>query len=278
MERIQHAIEKARAARTDAVAGPGVAQAPAGCARQPAESGAEAAVLANWQALREVAVPAQALVRAHVVTATGEKEAVRFDMMRTKLIHEVRANQWRRIAITSPGPSCGKTTVCLNLAYSLARQPEVRVVVVEADLRRPSLAKVLGLRPSVGVAEFLDGQAGLSDVSIRLRPNLAVLSSPEPRRNAPELFQSPATAQAIAALEEALEPTVVLFDLPPVLSGDDVMSFAGHVDAALIIAGAGTTTIAEIDNCERELASRTNIMGVVVNSCRYLGKDYDYKD
>ncbi|TNC74796.1 CpsD/CapB family tyrosine-protein kinase [Rubellimicrobium roseum] len=277
MERIQHAIEKARIARKEA--------APASEGRISPERGAAPTaapealqVAAHWQALREAAVAPRALVRAHIVAATGERDAVRFDMMRTKLLHEARTNGWRRIAITSPGPGCGKSTISLNLAYSLARQPERRVVLFEADLRRPSLSKTMGLRPSANSADFLEGRATLEEVALRLRPNLAVLLNPQPRRDAAELFQSPGTPEALAAMEQALEPDVVIFDMPPMLTGDDVMAFAAHVDAALIVAGAGTSSVAEIDNCERDLASRTNIMGVVVNKCRYLGKDYGYSD
>lgn len=277
MERIQHAIEKARTSRQDGGAARPVPRGPGGTVA-PTTAPEALQTAARWQALREVAVAPRALVKGHIVAATGERDAVRFDMMRTKLLHELRTNDWRRVAVTSPGPGCGKSTISLNLAYSLARQPERRVVLVETDLRKPSLSRTLGVRPAANAADFFEGRASLEDVALRLRPNLAVILNPTPRRDAAELFQSPGTAEALAALEESLDPSVVLFDMPPMLTGDDVMAFAAHVDAALIIAGAGVTSVPEIDNCERELASRTNVMGVVVNKCRYLGKDYGYSD
>ena len=68
----------------------------------------------------------------------------------------------------------------------------------------------------------------------------------------------------------------MLFDLPPMLVSDDTMAFVGHVDAVLLIAAAEATTIKEVDSCERELASQTNVMGVVLNKCRYMGPEYGY--
>ncbi len=292
MERIQQALAMARASRSEASRpeatrseaigtreAPAPVEHPAPLADRaepaPAEPSKEE-VAARWHALREVHPSTAALTRGHVVTATGEKEAARFDVMRTKLLHMMRVHGWTRIAITSPGPSCGKTTLSANLAYSLSRQTELRVTLADADLRRPSIARLLGLKKNQGFPDLIEGRASLEDVALRVRPNLAVLLSPGPRRNPAELFQSPSCAEALKALEGALRPSVMLFDLPPTLVGDDMLAFAEHVDAAIIVAAAGQTTISEIDSCERELAARTNVVGVVLNRCRYLGQDYGY--
>ncbi len=87
------------------------------------------------------------LARNHIVAASAGKDAVPFDLMRTRLLQQMRANQWRRVAITSPGPACGKSTIALNLAMSLARQPDLRTVLAEMDMRRPSLSRMLGCAP-----------------------------------------------------------------------------------------------------------------------------------
>jgi len=62
----------------------------------------------------------------------------------------------------------------------------------------------------------------------------------------------------------------VIFDLPPMLAGDDVMAFAGQLDCVLLLAAAETTKAKEVDVCERNLASQTNVLGVVLNKCRYM--------
>ena len=68
----------------------------------------------------------------------------------------------------------------------------------------------------------------------------------------------------------------MIFDMPPMLVSDDAMAFMGQVDCVLIVAAAETTTINEIDRCERELAAQTNVLGVVLNKCRYLERSYGY--
>jgi Mrp family chromosome partitioning ATPase len=108
----------------------------------------------------------------------------------------------------------------------------------------------------------------------RHRGNLAVLPAVGSRRNPAELLHSPQAAQALDRIEALYDPTLMLFDLPPIMVGDDVMAIAGHLDGVLLVAAAGSTTIAQIDVCERELAARTNVVGVVLNKCRYLDQDY----
>jgi len=68
----------------------------------------------------------------------------------------------------------------------------------------------------------------------------------------------------------------VLFDMPPLLAGDDALAFIGHVDCVLLVAAAETSTIEEVDTCERELAAHTNVLGVVLNKCRYPDRQYGY--
>jgi Mrp family chromosome partitioning ATPase len=214
------------------------------------------------------------LLRAHIVTAGDSPDARVFDLVRTKLLHQMRTHNWKRIAITSPGPGCGKTTVALNLAFGLARHMDLRVVLAETDLHRPTMAKVLNARVVTGSPSCSKGDRCSRIAPCACVPNLAVLLAPGARRQAAELLQSPSTKAVLDGIEAALDPGVVLFDLPPTLASSDVLAFAENVDAALIIAAAGLTTVAEIDACERELATRTNVVGVVMNRCLYLDQEY----
>ena len=98
-----------------------------------------------WEELDEFKPNAAQLKRNRIDSYEGGHTASHFDLMRTKVLQQMRANNWRRLAITSPGSSCGKTTTCVNLAFSLARQKDIRTVIAEMDLRRPAMAKLLGL-------------------------------------------------------------------------------------------------------------------------------------
>jgi protein-tyrosine kinase len=307
MEKIQAALAKARATRSGDRSGESVAppvRAGATPGPVPGMPGSTAAVLAGaialpsasfpapetgrdeeaitaaWAALPSFAVQARRLERAHVVTFAGGADAVSFDALRTRLLQQMRSHGWRRVAITSPGAGCGKTTLSLNLAFSLARQPEVRTLLAELDLRRPSIARVLGTPDRANLGAVLAGEAAFDACGLRLSQNLMLAGNQGPARDAAELLASAGAAQTLARIEETYAPDITIFDMPPMLVTDDMMAFAGEVDCVLLVAAAEASTIKEVDTCERELAAQTNVLGVVLNKCRYTerGAGYGYYD
>lgn len=289
MERIQSAIEKARAAREAARDAAGSAPGAAAPAAAPAEvlsaGRAESSpapvnpaqeVEAAWAALSPLAPDTRLLREKRVVAMTGGQESVPFDVLRTKVLQQMRSHGWRRLAITSPSPACGKSTIALNLALSLARQPELRVILVELDLRRPSLSAMLGVRGRKGFSQVLEERADFAEVAQRHGTGLALALNEGSVRNPAELLHGRNVGSVLERIEARYAPDIMIFDMPPLLVSDDTMAFMHHVDAALLIAGAETTTIKEIDSCERELASQTNVMGVILNKCQFMGQEYGY--
>lgn len=279
MERIQAAIQKAKEQRADARAESGTAPArplPNGAARpaaRPAPGGSGAA----WAELPAFSPDPGRMERNRVVTfADADPSHVTFDMMRTKLLRALRQNGWTSVGITSPSDGCGKTTVALNLAFSLAHQPDLRTVLVDLDLRRPAIARNLDLGGQRSVARVLQGAASVPDVFVRYGDNLAIGGNSEPMRHSGDLLMSAATGQGVAALKAAFAPDVILYDLPPMLMSDDAMAFLPHLDCMLLVAGAEKSRLDEVDKCEQDLAENTNLLGVVLNMCRYMGDDYGY--
>lgn len=277
MEKIQSAIAKARAARTGAGPADTAPPGPDTAAAAPrARSKAAPAVDAAWEALPAFTPPAALMARNHILAFDGGPGSTPFNVLRTKLLQQMRANNWHRLAITSPGAGCGKSTLALNLAFSLGRQPELRTIVAEIDLRRPSLARMLGLRNGHSFARVLQGTAEARDHMVRQGPNLAFATNHSAFRNPAELLHNPTVPEALAAIEAAYAPDICLFDMPPMLAGDETMAFIGQVDCVLLVAAAESSTVKEVDDCERELAGQTNVLGVVLNKCRYMGPEYGY--
>ncbi|KEO60580.1 CpsD/CapB family tyrosine-protein kinase [Thioclava indica] len=231
---------------------------------------------AAWQALDPWSPAPRLLEAARVVTTEPRAEAAPFDLMRTKILQQMRAKGWKRLAITSPTAGCGKSTIALNLAFSLARQDELFSMLIEADLRRPSLARMLQIESGAQVSQVLDGRAELREHACRYGSNLAIATNARAAENPSELIQSQTCAQGLDRIEALYQPDLMVFDTAPVLVSDDTLALAAHVDCVLIIAATEETTIKEIDICERELAERTNVMGVVVNKFRYSGPEYGY--
>ena len=272
MERIQSAIQKARIAREGKIGTEARARESVSSAVVPPAGG----VSANWEKLETFQPSGQHLERSRIMTLESGAIATPFDVMRTRLLKQMRTNGWRRVAITSPGPSCGKTTTCLNLAFSLARQLDIRTMVIEADLRKPSMAKMLGLRQQHSFAEVLAGRAKPADHLVRYGMNLAFGTNYTSTRNSAELLQSGAIVEVLAQLEETYAPDVLIFDMPPMQVGDDAIAFLERTDCALLVAAAGTTTVPQVDHCERDIAAHTNVLGVILNKCRYLDRDEAY--
>jgi capsular exopolysaccharide synthesis family protein len=180
------------------------------------------------------------------------------------------------MAITSPNAGAGKTMTCVNLAFSLARQPEQRTMLIEMDLRRPSMAQVLGVQGAQQFSDALSGRTPTEEHMVRYGENLAFALNQTVARNPAELLQGAGAAQVIDNLEDRYQPDIMIFDLPPIFAGDDTMAFMDQVDCVMLIAEAEKTTIDEIDKCEQELAARTNVLGVMLNKCRYLGSHEGY--
>jgi protein-tyrosine kinase len=237
-----------------------------------------AALEQTWQALPTFDVDPEHLVRNRIMTYQATPHATHFDATRTNLLHKMRSNSWRRVAITSPGAKCGKTTLSLNLAFSLARQSDLRVMVIELDLRRPSIARLLRLRDDMNFALVLAGRASAADHIQRHGRNLAIAASQHSAESPAELLQGLTAAHAIDAIEDLYQPDVIIFDMPPMLVVDDMMAFIDQIDATLLVGAAESSTLEEISRCKQDLEARTNLIGVVLNKCRYLdtAEGYNY--
>ncbi len=91
----------------------------------------------RWQSLAVMEPEAARLSKSRIYSGKASSEGQYFDILRTKLLLEMRKNDWTRIAITSPTPACGKTTLACNLIAGLGRQHEIRGMLFDLDLRRP---------------------------------------------------------------------------------------------------------------------------------------------
>lgn len=285
MEKLSNAIKMARAARQGQDHGLTAAEdlVAATAALAAANRGQVARrqgniVDAEWAALPPYDPDPEQLYRHLVFPRGGTALATPFDMLRTKVLQEMKKNGWRRLAITSPTAGCGKSTVALNLAFSLSRNPELRTLLCDLDLRRPSLAGMLGAAPQANFFSVLAGRVDIRDCALCYRGNLAIALNQKAFRSPAELMQLSNVAPVLAQMQDDFQPDLMIFDLPPMLAADDALAFASNVDCVLLVAAAEQTTVAEVDVAERELAARTNVLGVVLNKARYdeTGAGYEY--
>lgn len=247
--------------------------------RLPRTGGLEsrATMQMDWLTLPELRVDYGLLSRNRIVAAErAMPEHVAFDMLRTKLMQRLRQNNWKSVAITSPTPACGKTFVSLNLAFSLAHQKECRTLLLDLDLRRPQVGKSLGMKDAASMEAFLNGNASISETFRRHGENLAIAANNRPAEFPAELLQSGEAKDQLQRLHQTMAPDVLLCDLPPMLANDDVLAFLPNVDCVILVVAAEYSTISEVDRCEQELSANTNVVGVVLNKCRYTVDKYGY--
>lgn len=270
MEKLQKALQKAREQRPQQEIRSGSGEA----APAPAHP---AGVDDRWAALAPFEPDGGLLKRHLVVTFGHEPDGMAFDILRTKIVLTMHKNGWKRIAITSPSPVCGKSTVAANLALGSTRQRDARTILVELDLRRPSLGRILGLRPPHDVTEMLSGTRGFGEQAVCLEGNVALSVAQRSARDPVALLLNRTTKEALARVEADYEPDLMIFDSPPLLVSDDTRAFLREVDCALIVARAESSTVAQIDICEREVAEQTNVLGVVLNQCRFTDPHVSYE-
>ena len=230
-----------------------------------------------WENLPLAGIDPVHLAAGRIVTVGRTDPALgAFDMMRTRILHQMQENKWSSIAITSPKSGAGKSLLALNLAFSLANLENCRTVLMDLDLREPSIAAALAILKPPAIEDYLRGRTARGQAFRRLRPNFAVAPNGKPVSLASELLQSPETARVFREMKQALRPDIILCDLPPMLASDDLTAFLPNVDCVILVVEAETDTLQEVDGCEHELATRSNVLGVVLNKCRHRGEATAY--
>lgn len=238
-----------------------------------------------WASLKRVPLDPVHLDRHRMISARREDPShAAFDVLRTRLVQALVDNGWRKVAITSPTKNCGKSFIAANLALSLSRAETRRTLLLDMDLRNPSLAKLLGVRSPGPIGDLLRDRTRPDLHVVRFDENalgvgssLALALNDRVERDAAELMQAPEAAAALARMDALLQPDVVLYDLPPALYHDDVLAFRGQYDAVLLVVGGGITKPDEVTEVSRRLSDHTPLLGVVLNRAEGPSiRDYSY--
>lgn len=267
MDSIKQAVELAKAA--DVLSQPGIAAT-------GIEPDANRSAASDAQA-RHVQLSAARLESNRIVAHDGAGEHGRYyDMLRTQVLQEMDKRSWQFLAVTSPTPACGKTVTACNLAMSIARLPERSVLLVDLDLRKPMLADYMGLGKSGGVLGILEANAGLRESVVRATigtTDLMVLPGSGASSRSSEWMASQRMNSLLQAIKRDFRSRIVIFDLPPMLLGDDVISILPRMDAVLLVAGAGSSTVTDIRECQKYL-QRTPVVRLVVNKVASSADSY----
>ena len=154
-------------------------------------------------------------------------------------------------------------------------------MVLDLDMRRAGLTKIMGQQSPFGMSEVLERKAEFADQARRYGANVAFgLNSGSKVKNPSEILQSAQTTEVLDDITATYAPDIMICDMPPLMASDDNFGFLQNVDCALILIAAEKTSMSQIDIAERNVAELTNVMGIILNKCRYTqgayGHEYDY--
>lgn len=198
------------------------------------------------------------------LTAPASLEAEQYQSLRLKLERLRAARDIRMIALTSPTSGDGKTLSAINLAGALARGSNARVLLIEADLRRPAVAAQLGIEEgAIGLADIvMDPTASLSDAVTELDFGFSVIPAGSPSIPVHEIFKSPRLEKLLRDAREQYD--YVILDTPPFVPVSDCRLLAQWVDGVLLVVAANKTPRKLVEETLNHLDS-TTVLGIVFN-------------
>ena len=229
----------------------------------------------EYRRTKVVPVDRELLSRNRVLSEQSPSSVVNaYKVLRTRVLQRMEQNNWTTLAVTSPGPNAGKTLTAVNLSISLARKLEYTVLLVDLDYRRPRVHSTFGFTPKYGLSDYFLGDVSLSDIMVNpgIERLVVIPERPDARDISEQLGSTKMTA-LVEELKTRYPSRLVVFDMPPVLLGDDVLGFSQIADTTLLVVEEGKTTFDDLKRVS-ELLSEVNWIGTVLNKSSWF-KDTD---
>jgi Mrp family chromosome partitioning ATPase len=272
MDRIQRALDLSRRQRLLAPgAGLSLAERPELLRQDGIEPQPDAEPVASPEshdeALSRLQLDPDYLARRRVVRPTDRGPVARaYRMLRAQVLQRVRARGLRSIGIVSAVAGEGKTLTAINLAMSLAAEPNQNVALVDLDFRHPSIAHTLGVTPERGLDGWLYDGSPLSSSMYQLEgvERLQLVPTLVPVAASSEALASARVRELMVRLRARHESQLLVVDQPPALLSDDVLTLSPLIDGYLLVITESKTLR---DDVERvfELLGRDRLIGTVLN-------------
>ncbi len=194
--------------------------------------------------------------------------------LRTHVLHKSQKQKLQSIVVASINPSEGKSVTALNLSWLLAQTDGVRALIIDSDLRMPSLTDYLGIETDKGLSGVLAGTSTLKEAIVRLDPaGLHLLPGGEARKDVAELISGPKFKEILREAKEMFD--YVIIDAPPLGIFTDANVLINHADGAMLVIRANRTTYNSLDRI-LETLPRDRMLGVVLNQSEDVLKESHY--
>lgn len=194
--------------------------------------------------------------------------------LRTNIQYSSFDKQYKTIVVTSSEPGEGKSTTVGNLALSLA-QEEKKVLLIDCDLRKPSLHKKFRISNLVGLSDVIIGKEDLSEAVVRYNKNLSILTSGKVPPNPAEMLGSKTMGSLLEKLKAVYD--YIILDTPPVHAVTDAQILSTKSDGIILVIKAGRTKKDSVKDAIGSLKKvNANIIGTVLNSIDNSRNKYYY--
>jgi protein-tyrosine kinase len=247
MEPIERALIKARVTRDNRVRSGGVLS--------PA-----------FTITRVVQADQAIMAREHIIAnRLEEPNSSVYRSMRAQVLQWLAKNDKRSVAVTSVANTEGRTLTAVNLALAISMDANQTVLLVDADLRNPSVHKRFGIEPNFGLNDYLAGSVSIEKCLINPGlERLVLLPTLQPMSNCAELLASPPMVALTRELHDRYRDRVIIYDAPSLLAHGDAIGFLPHVESVLLVVRDGAVRTDELSRALGVLKD-CNIMGTVLN-------------
>ncbi len=221
--------------------------------------------------------PNKRILKKNRVLSVIEDESVigSYRFLRTRVLQRMKQNNWRTLGVTSTVKNAGKTLSAVNLGISIAMKKNHTALIVDSDLRNPSVSDLFGYKTSMGLGDYLKSNARIDDMFVNPGiDNFSFIPGHKRTQASSELLSTRKMSRLTHELKTRYPARIVIFDLPPVLAGDDVVAFAPNLDAILIIVEEGATKSHQLKQ-SLDLLEGSNFIGAVLNKSKHL-QSYEY--
>jgi len=268
MSRIEEVLEKAA----------GIRESAKGAATRETVSADLGIPPAGFEIGEPVVKPDNAHSHLICITDPDPLFAEQYKKLRARILRATAKNFLNTLMVTSAGMGEGKTITAINLAISIASEIDYTVLLVDADFKRPSIHKYLGIETEYGLSDVLAGKAELSDVMIKTGiGKLVFLPAGSALGNATELLSSERMKMLVKEMKHRYKDRYVIFDTSPLLLTSDAIPLSHYIDGVLLVIQASRTTPKAASQAVSQIKG-SNILGVVFNNVpKYLAANlYPY--
>ena len=194
-------------------------------------------------------------------------EAEAYRVLRTQVLQRTQGSGSNTIMVTSALPGEGKTLTAINLAFTFAREFQHTVLLVDGDLRQQSIHKYLGCAGEKGLIDYLEDGSPVSElITWPGIEKMTLISGGCSFQESAEILGSPRMKEFISDMKGRYSERYIIFDVPPILTGADVLTFAPLVDMVVVVVQAGKTPMDDVKKALRFLP-KEKILGFVLNRC-----------